>query len=234
MHAHCFQHVAFEGMGAIEQWLHLQNFTISYTRFYENAVLPNIDEIDWLIIMGGPMSINDEQDYPWLVQEKKFIRECIAKQKTVIGICLGSQLIAGAMGSRVYKNNVKEIGWFPITKQTDNAFTRESNFPDITTVFHWHGETFDLPEDAILLASSENCKNQIFTVGRNVIGFQCHLETTEESLKMLAENCADELKQAAFIQPAKEMRQQYPLYANKMHQLLFKMLDYQLRLNAKI
>ncbi|HEX2936912.1 MAG TPA: type 1 glutamine amidotransferase [Bacteroidales bacterium] len=232
MHAHCFQHVAFEGMGAIEQWLHRENFTISYTRFFENKELPDIETIDWLIIMGGPMSINDEQDYPWLVQEKKFIRDCIAKQKTVVGICLGSQLIAGAMGCRIYKNNIKEIGWFPVTRQTNNEFTREIGFPDVITVFHWHGETFDLPQDAVLIASSENCKNQIFTVGRNVIGFQCHLETTEESLNALANNCADELKPAPFIQSAKEMIQQYPKHADSMHQLLFKMLNYQL--NGKI
>lgn len=232
MHAHCFQHVAFEGMGAIEQWLLSKNFTISHTRFLETTELPELETIDWLIIMGGPMSINDEQEHPWLIPEKKFIRECIAKQKTVIGICLGSQLIAGAMGSRIYKNTVKEIGWFPITKQADNVFTREISFPDIITVFHWHGETFDLPQDAVLLASSENCKNQIFTIGSNVIGFQCHLETTEESLKALAENCTDELKPVPFIQSADEMILQYPKYADKMHQLLFKMLDYQL--NTKI
>lgn len=232
MQAHCFQHVAFEGMGAIEQWLNANNFSISYTRFYENPVVPSIDEIDWLIVMGGPMSINDEQEYPWLVQEKKFIRECIARQKTVIGICLGSQLIAGAMGCRIYKNNVKEIGWFPVTLQTNNEFTRGIDFPDVITVFHWHGETFDLPNDAELIASSGNCKNQIFTVGRNVIGFQCHLETTVESLKTLTENCANELNPAPFIQSAKEMAQQYPKYADTMHQLLFKMLDYQL--NGKI
>lgn len=234
MQAHCFQHVAFEGMGAIEQWLNDNNFNISYTRFYENNVLPDIDNIDWLIIMGGPMSINDEEAYPWLVQEKQFIQNCIAQQKTVIGICLGSQLIAGAMGCNVYKNKIKEIGWFPIIRLANTNFTREIDFPDIITVFHWHGETFDLPKDGILIASSENCKNQIFTVGKNVIGFQCHLETTETSLKALADNCADEINPKPFIQTAKEMIQQYPKHANQMHQLLFKMLDHQLRLNAKI
>jgi GMP synthase-like glutamine amidotransferase len=225
MHAHCFQHVSFEGMGAIEPWLIQKGFTISYTSFFENQVLPDIRTIDCLIVMGGPMSVNDEEQYPWLVAEKQFIRDCIAQRKAVIGICLGAQLIASAMGSKIYRNEVKEIGWFPVIRKITNNFTQAVQFPERITVFHWHGETFDLPEGATLIASSEQCRNQIFMLGSKVIGFQCHLETTDLSLNALIENCANEIIPAPYIQTADEMRKQYNVHGNKMREVLYGVLE---------
>jgi GMP synthase-like glutamine amidotransferase len=225
MQAHCLQHVPFEGMGAIETWLKSERFSISYTRFYNNDKLPEINNIDWLIIMGGPMSVNDEKDYPWLVAEKNFIRGCIAQKKKIIGICLGSQLIASALGSKIYKNAVKEIGWFPLTPVLTENIAFPDQFHEPFTAFHWHGETFDLPEGAILLASSDHCKNQIFSYDKNVIGFQCHLETTINSLESLIENCADELVPAPCIQNINELRTGYNNHATEMHHILFDILE---------
>lgn len=193
MRAHYFQHVPFEGLGSIEPWLIQHSFEITSTRFYEAAELPEIKDIDMLIVMGGPMSVNDEEKFPWLVAEKQFIGDAIAKNKPVLGICLGAQLIASALGAKVYPNKVKEIGWFPvhgIPLSDKSVFC----FPPSMEVFHWHGETFDLPAaGAIRLAKSDACVNQAFQYGKSVIGLQFHLETTPEAARNIVFNCRDEL-----------------------------------------
>ncbi len=199
MRAHWFQHVPFEGLGCIESWLTAAGYDITKTAFYLSSELPILNEIDLLIVMGGPMSVNDEEEFPWLAEEKQFIRNAINAGKPVLGICLGAQLIANALGARVYKNQVKEIGWFPIEKvgsSGGNCFS----FPLALDVFHWHGETFDLPEGAHHLARSAGCKNQAFQVGKNVIALQFHLETTPESARQMVANCRDELVFGQYIQ----------------------------------
>ena len=114
MRAHCLQHVPFEGLGNIEPWLASAGAEIAYTRMFEAAELPGLDRFDLLVVMGGPMSVNDEERFPWLVREKEFLRTVIDAGKPVFGVCLGAQLIASAMGARVYKNREPEIGWFPV------------------------------------------------------------------------------------------------------------------------
>jgi GMP synthase - Glutamine amidotransferase domain len=225
MKALCLQHVPFEGMAAIETWLVQHNFDISYTRFFESPVLPTVEEVDWVIIMGGPMSVNDEQEFPWLVAEKQFVKQCIEKGKVVLGICLGAQLIASSMGAKIYHNSQKEIGWFPIHKASNLKSQVFNNQPEELPVFHWHGETFDLPEDAELIASSEACRNQVFAIGNKTIGFQCHLETTAASLASIIANCQSELIPSTFIQTEKEMTEKEPVYSEEMHLHLYKILD---------
>ncbi|MCH7226610.1 type 1 glutamine amidotransferase [Haloferula sp. A504] len=202
MHAHYFQHVPFEGLGAIEPWLREHGFGITRTAFFEGESPPAPEGIDFLIIMGGPMSVNDEATHPWLVGEKAFIRTFLDTGKPVLGICLGAQLIASALGARVYPNSEPEIGWFPLegVSSTDGF-----HFPTSFTAFHWHGETFDLPKGAIPLARTEACENQAFRLGDRVIGLQFHLETTPESAAALVANCADELVDAPRVQTADEI-----------------------------
>jgi GMP synthase-like glutamine amidotransferase len=199
MRAHTLQHVPFEGLGSIEKWLRAGGYEITKTPFFQTTSLPAPDEIDFLIIMGGPMSVNDEGEHPWLVDEKRFIRRCIEAGKSVLGICLGAQLIASALGARVYRNPAKEIGWFPVQAipSIDGAVFR---FPSTLEVFHWHGETFDLPTGAIPLARSEGCENQAFQLGQSVVGLQFHLETTPESARRIVEHCREELTPALYIQ----------------------------------
>lgn len=233
MKAHCFQHEPFEEMAAIETWLIKNKFSISYTKLYElNHQMPSTDNIDWIILMGGGMSVNDEQELPWLIAEKEFIRNCINNGKVVIGVCLGSQLIANALGTKVYRNNQKEIGWFPVQKAKNIKSDIFKNLPNDITVFHWHGETFDLPEGAELIASSEACKNQIFVINNNIVGFQCHLETTAASLNSLSENCRAELTTANFIQSEEVMIRDVNKYAANMHEALFEILDEILKSNS--
>lgn len=204
MRAHYFQHVAFEGLGSIEPWLNSNGYGLTVTKFFESAALPDPEAIDLLIVMGGPMSVNDEEKFPWLVPEKRFVREMIESGKPVLGVCLGAQIIANAMGATVFPNPVKEIGWFPIgavASPDDSAF----RFPHSETVFHWHGETFDLPPGATRLAKSEACENQAFQLGRRVIGLQFHLETTPKSARDMISNCRDELVPSKYVQTEDEI-----------------------------
>ena len=199
MRAHCLQHVPFEGLGSIEAWLGEKEWEITSTRFFESANLPDPSDVDLVIVMGGPMSANDEKEFPWLISEKAFLRQCISSGKSVLGICLGAQLIANAMGARVYRNRYKEIGWLPVLgvpSSGDSFFS----FPPMCEAFHWHGETFELPEGAIRLARSEGCENQAFQFGRSVIGLQFHLETTPETALEIVSHCRAELLPSKYVQ----------------------------------
>jgi len=204
MNIHVLQHVAFEGLGSIAAWVKARQAIVSYTRFFEAPDLPALDSIDMLIALGGPMSVNDEDRLPWLAPEKQFIRNAVAREIPILGICLGAQLIAGAMGARVYPNPVKEIGWFPIRAVPVPA--GNLRLPQECIAFHWHGETFDLPEGAVHLAKSDGCESQAFQLNRNVIGLQFHLETTLHSASSLLENCRDEIIAGPWIQSEKELR----------------------------
>jgi GMP synthase-like glutamine amidotransferase len=177
--------------------------------------------------MGGPMSVNDEADHPWLRSEKQALREAIAMDMPVLGVCLGAQLIASALGARVYRNAVKEIGWFPVqgVQGADSAFA----FPSDSTVFHWHGETFDLPHGAIHLARSEACKHQAFLFKRNVMGLQFHLEMTADSLRAIVENCRSELIAGPYVQSEPELltisESQYLAANDLMNEVLAYLVD---------
>jgi GMP synthase-like glutamine amidotransferase len=180
-----FRHVPFEHLGLIADSLCLRGVEVRYCDLYDSAAVPALDAAAGLIFMGGPMSVND--DLPYIRQELSLIEQAVKQSKPVLGVCLGAQLIARAMGARVYRNAVKEIGWYPI------AFTGEARRDAIFAglrhpelVFHWHGETFDLPSGAAHLASSQACRNQAFRCGANVYGLQFHLEVTPE---MIADWC---------------------------------------------
>ncbi len=209
MRAHYLQHVPFEGPGSIGPWLKSAGYKISSTNLYESTSLPNPDLLDLLVIMGGPMSVNDEDRYPWLRTEKQFIKQAIDAGKAVLGVCLGAQLIASALGESVYPNRRKEIGWFPV-QGIAPAGKSIFKFPSSVEVFHWHGETFDLPEGATLLARSEACENQAFQFGRRVIGLQFHLETTPESARAIVRNCREDLLPSKYVQPEAIILDQAP------------------------
>lgn len=206
MRIHILQHVSFESPGIIDNWIKTKNYPVSYTRFYQGEPLPDISSFDWLIIMGGPMSANDEDKISWLKDEKVFIKKAIDNNKVVIGICLGAQLIANVLGSEIYPNELKEIGWFPI-KTTIYATDHDlfSSLPRAIHVFHWHGETFYLPPDALLLAESDACKNQLFVWNERVIGLQFHFEVTQSLLVGMVENGKNELKKAKYVQLSEEI-----------------------------
>jgi len=204
MRAHCFQHVPFEGPGSIGTWLDDGGHRITATRFFERADFPDPDMVDLLVVMGGPMSVNDGDRFPWLAPEKRFIQKLIATGKPVLGICLGAQLIASALGAAVRTNRCREIGWFPVqgVRRDDSEVFP---FPATVKVFHWHGETFDLPAGAVPLARSEGCVNQAFQVGRRVIGLQFHLETTPDLVRGLVSHCREELIPGEYVQTEEDI-----------------------------
>lgn len=204
MKVHVLQHAPFEGLGSIRFWLDEHGAEVSYTRCFAWDTVPALEGFDMLIAMGGPMSVNDEAELPWLKEEKRAIRDAIARDIPVLGVCLGAQLIASALGARVYRNPSKEIGWFPIRAVAHSG--PSFGFPSECNVFHWHGETFDLPEGATLLARSEACEHQAFQLNRNVIGLQFHPEMTPDGALALVENCRHELMPDQYVQSEAELR----------------------------
>ena len=225
MKLHYLQHVPFEGLGSIEEWAHGVGATISCTRLFAGEPLPTLTDFDCLVVMGGPMNIYEEDKYPWLVREKGFIRQAIHADKPVLGICLGAQLIADVLRANVYPNTQKEIGWFPINLADSAPAELHSLFPADLEVMHWHGDTFDLPECSALLASSQACRHQGFIYDERIIGLQFHLETTKVSLANLIDNCADEIIDAPFVQPAVFMQKDDSRFA-KINGVMSKLLDY--------
>jgi GMP synthase-like glutamine amidotransferase len=189
-----FRLVPFEGLGRIGAVLAAHDFGVDYADLYAQDAPPvNPDRYDALIFMGGPMSVND--DLAYLRCEEEFIRDAIRRDVPMLGICLGSQLIAHALGAAVRRCPLKEIGWFEI-KLTAAALEDPlfDGFTESETVFHWHGETFDLPEGAVLLASSERCRNQAYRLGDRVYGLQFHPEVTPAMIADWCcqdENCGD-------------------------------------------
>lgn len=205
MRLHYLQHVPFEDLARIEDWARDRGHEISRTLLFDGQELPELDEFDWLVIMGGPMNIYEEDKYPWLAREKRFIREAVAGDKIVLGICLGGQLIADVMGGKVRKNPYKEIGWHPVKLTPEGQESRIFGvLPNSFMAFHWHGDTFEIPPQAIRAAESEACANQAFAFGK-AIGLQFHLESSMNSIDHLIKNCSDELVDGKYIQRPEEI-----------------------------
>lgn len=204
LRVHALMHVPFEGLGRIKPWLEKQGCSLSETHLYRDDPIPAVADFDWLIVMGGPMSVHDGHDYPWLNPEKSLIRAAIAADKALLGICLGAQLIVEAAGGEVVAGE-PEIGWWPLFVSPDSEDDR-FGFAQLTA-FHWHGEQIQLPPAAVRLASSAGCLNQAFQLGERIIGLQFHLETTPESARLLVEHAAEDLQSARFVQNADRLLQ---------------------------
>ncbi len=176
-----FQHVAYEILGVLDPLLRDAGFRIRYVNFGRQPdAQPDIDRYNGLIVLGGPMNCDQAERYPHLQTEIDVIQRAIDSGKPVLGICLGSQLIARALGARVRKNPIKEIGWYELNPTADgNKDPLFSTLQPSQMIFQWHGDTFDIPEHAVHLASSPDCANQAFRYGENVYGLQFHLEVDE-------------------------------------------------------
>jgi GMP synthase-like glutamine amidotransferase len=197
---HYLQHAPHEGAGYISNYAQINGYSLSSTKLFRNELLPELNTFDVLVIMGGPMGVNEESKFAWLKTEKIIIRSAIEAGKKVIGICLGSQMLASVLNARVYPNKEKEIGFFPLIKKSNNGLLK--GFPEKSVVFQWHGDTFDIPVGAELLASSEACVNQAFLFGENVLALQFHLEITEELLKGFLKSGKNELLTEPYVQSA--------------------------------
>ncbi len=221
------QHVAFENSGYFQDIFTSFGADINYLNQFSREK-KSIPDYDVLLVMGGPMNIYQEDIYPWLREEKKIIKKAIEEGKIVVGVCLGAQLIADSLGAQIYKNTDREIGWFPVQK-TNN---RILNFlPDFATVFHWHGETFDLPEKCIPIYRSDLTENQSFIYDNRVIGLQFHLEMTQDGAKALCMNCRDEMAAGKYVMTEGDILNYHENYKHSNYKMLKNLVSWLLQTN---
>ncbi|MDX1918310.1 MAG: type 1 glutamine amidotransferase [Candidatus Caenarcaniphilales bacterium] len=219
------QHLPFESAGLILDWASEQGHELETLRLYEKTQFPSLETFDLLVILGGSMSVHDEEIYPCLRSEKEFIYRAIEGYKSVLGICLGAQLIAQALGANVYPASSKEIGWFPVKLLPEKEHSLLRDFPEIIMPLHWHGETFDLPRGSFRLAETCICSNQAFQYTDRVLGLQFHLEVSQESLNELVSECMHEIDSAkSFQQRSVRILSDSQSQISKLTELLFKLL----------
>jgi GMP synthase (glutamine-hydrolysing) len=192
-HITCFQHIDCEGPGTLSDVLKAGHIEVELLKPFKGDPVP--EKLgDGLIVLGGPMGVYEEKDFPWMTAELAAIRKCLDSSLPVLGICLGSQMLAHAAGGQVFRGAQPEVGWYPIEMtpegHLDPLFL---GVPPRFEAFHWHGDTFTLPSNAVRLAGSRLYPNQIYRVGQNAYGLQCHLEVTEEMVKSWAAIYAKEL-----------------------------------------
>jgi len=227
MNIHVLQHVPFEGPGIITDWCLSRGHRLGITPLYSpDHRLPPEDALDMLIIMGGPMGVYDEDIYPWLKAEKAFIHTFLQRDKPVLGICLGAQLLALCSGAIVRPAPQKEIGWFPVkpTAAARNEPWFYSLFENNPILFHWHGDRFEIPKDAVELAFTEANDNQAFLLNKKVLGLQFHAEVNEDGLRHMVQEGEHELEEGAYIQPA-EILLASPSF-NRAHPIMQAILDH--------
>lgn len=200
---HFLQQVPFETPGYMEIIAAQHHYTVSTSHMWKNPTLPEPDEADLFVVLGGPMNIYEYEKYPWLKTERQYLELLIEHDAAILGICLGSQMLADALGCTVIKNRCKEIGWFPV-KQTRQCGMSPlmKGIPATFIPFHWHGDTYPVPPGAIPLGSSEACDVQGFIFGERIVGLQFHLEMTNDTLKNITEACKNELIIDEYVQTA--------------------------------
>ena len=225
MRIHILQHVPFEDEANIGVWAGERGHAITNTLLFDGQPLPPVDAFDWLAVMGGPMNIHEHDAYPWLVDEKAFLKRAVLEGKTIVGVCLGSQLLADVLGGPVRRNDRKEIGWFPVslTEEGRRAAVFD-NWPRRFVAFHWHGDTFAIPPEAQRLAESEACANQAFSYDDRIVGLQFHLEYTQESIDEMLETCGDELTGGDWVQSAEAINAALH-HVTTTRALLWRLLD---------
>ena len=226
MRIHVVQHAEFEGPGLIAEWAAARGHELSCA-FALTEQFPAPGAVDLLVVLGGPMGASDDAAYPWLTAEKRFIAETIAAGQPVLGICLGSQILAEVLGGSVRRNRTPEIGWFEVALSPEAADKPVlAAWPRAFTVGQWHGDTFEVPERVRVLASSDACDNQLFVFGHRTVGMQFHLEWDEAALATLISTCSDDLEAGdAYVMDAQRMRDEAPVRIAACRSLLFSLLD---------
>ncbi|TBL72708.1 type 1 glutamine amidotransferase [Paenibacillus thalictri] len=217
------RHFRFDDTSAIISWIRKNHYIETMLHPAEDDPLPELDTLDMLIVLGGPMSAYDEAGHPWLREEKQFIKAAVEAGKKVLGICLGAQLMAEALGGKVYRNTQKEIGWHPVHR-TEAEHPLFDGIPVQFHSFQWHGDCFDLPPDALPLAYSAACQTQAFAYGKHALGLQFHLETTPACMETMLEKWTAELVDAPYIQKAGQILAQASR-SEESHRMLSGILD---------
>jgi len=221
----CVQHVPFEGPGSVRPWARARGHELKRVLASDAGPLPGPGSFDWLLLMGGPMGVHDTPKHPWLAAEKDLIRKALDAGRRVLGICLGAQLLAEALGARVFHAKDREIGWFPVQRTgsaADHPIGRA--LPEQFAAFQWHGDTFDLPEGAMQLARSAGCEQQAFALGARVAGLQFHLEFSGDTVQDLLRFCPRDLAPGPYVQTPEAMLWE-PARFDAGHAVLESVLD---------
>jgi GMP synthase-like glutamine amidotransferase len=174
-----FQHTPEEKPGTLLDWMRARRHSVKVHPWYVGASVPSAIEFDWLIVLGGPMNLDQEAEYPWLLQEKVYIRSWLETGKPLLGICLGGQLLSQSLGGRITRNPEREIGFHKINK-TGAVHPALAQWPETLPVYQYHEDTFSIPSSAVGLLESPACANQAFAVGKKILGLQFHPESTAE------------------------------------------------------
>ncbi len=218
-----FQHVAHEILGTLDPLLRDSGCRIRYVNFgRENHGIPDLKNYDGLIVLGGQMNVDQVEEYPYLIPELEAIKEAIDLDIPLLGICLGSQIVAKALGADVSRNNCKEIGWYDVNVTDEGRIDPlVSKFKEVERLFQWHGDTFDIPDGAVRLATSEKCGNQAFRYGNKIYGFQFHLEVDEAMIHrwLLAPTNQKELEELKGIIDPDHIRKETPDYIKDLMSL---------------
>ena len=222
----CVTHVPFEGPGAIAEWAAARGHALARIDAWRGA-FPDPTEVDLLVVRGGPMSAGATLRHPWLIEEKAFLGRCVDDGVLSLGICLGAQLLAEAVGGSVHSGTEPEIGWYPVTlRPAASRVPYFAGWPETFVAGHWHGDTFDLPVGLEAAASSELTPNQAFvTPDRRVVGLQFHLEWTVDALRSLTLSDPEDLADPGrWVMAADALLEDPGRFATN-RALLFRMLD---------
>ncbi len=213
MKALILRHTISTPPGTSIDWLQARGIAHEVLMVKDIQTWPDLSSFDFLIICGGGMNVDQEDVYPWLKDEKDFIRRCIQAQKKIVGLCLGSQLLAEVLGSKVYQHTQWETGWHPVDLSDGSKLT----------VYEWHAYTFDLPAGAERIATNSQCRNQAYRVGSQILAFQFHPEASRE---WVAERAGDpKAPTRGFVQSGNQMLDGLDLYQSKLQAWFFKQLD---------
>jgi len=217
------QHAEYEGPGEIAGWAQERGHTVAVTHLYRGDALPQWDSFDLLVVMGGEMNIYQYRDWPWLKPEREMIEAALATGKRVVGICLGAQLIADALGARVIQNPEFELGWLPV------AFTPEArdvfpHLPETATILHWHGDAFELPEGAVRFAETPGCPEQGFLMAGKCLALQFHLEADPHLAAQMVQS-QEVWPSGPYVQTRLEVLVQAAIHHQATRKILHGLLD---------
>jgi GMP synthase-like glutamine amidotransferase len=218
------QHAASEGPGEIARWAGDRGHKVEVRHLYLGEPLPALTDFDLLVVMGGEMNIYQDRDWRWLKGERAFIAAAVAAKKKAIGICLGAQFLADALGGRVTQSGDYEMGWLPVS-WTDAARQAFPELPATETVLHWHGDTFSLPAEAVRLASSDVCEQQGFMVPGRVLGLQFHMEADPPLVQQFVQS-QGEWPKGRFVQTSEAILAEAPKHCDANRLLLHSLLDW--------